>query len=91
MKEITKQIKSKLESLEIPFASMNIFGTHRLYIHINCVGLETANKWTEILAKMKTDGARVQMKETSWTTKRNTNTVLKPTMQKGYLISLMNG
>jgi hypothetical protein len=86
--EEIQQITAKLNKLSLPFEGIKVFGTLRCNIHIKCLGKSTSNKWAEILLQIFGIKADVRITTSYWEAKINKGTCLRPTMRKGYLVSL---
>jgi hypothetical protein len=57
-----------------------------VYIHVRCLGRDTAQKWAALLAQIA--GKAPVIAPSAWEAKHNKNTVLKPTLINGYLVAV---
>ena len=86
MSSLIKKLEETLIKSGLPRETLKVVGSQRTSVLITCKGLETANKWQSLLTRMGVGIAKV--KSTSWAAKKNRNTVLRPTMVRGYLVTL---
>jgi hypothetical protein len=88
MDSIKAQANAILIRSKMPYHSINVFGTIRLNIHVQCIGQDTAQKWQKILVS-GFPGSDVKIVKTMWDASENKNTVLRPTRIYGYLVALV--
>ena len=81
-----QEMQAKLESLGIPFELVKVFGKIGTHVHILCKGVNTAHKWAHVLAKLSNEAPGIT--KTMWEAKQNKGTTLRPTMIKGFLVSV---
>jgi hypothetical protein len=75
-----EQMKARLESVGIPAKEIKVYGSQ---IMVTCVGQPTAARWHTLLYKFC---KRVKSGETLEHTKKNSNTVLLPSVTKVWKI-----
>jgi hypothetical protein len=80
-------MQQKLEQAGIAFDEIKVFGAIRCNVHVRCLGRDTADKWAELLGAVF-QGAKVYLGPTLWNAKHNQGTCLKPTMRRGFLVSV---
>lgn len=85
--EINQNIEATLKKSGIGYEEIKVFGVVRCNVHIVCVGRDTASKWATVLAQVF-KGAKVHCGEHVWNAAKNKNTVLKPTLRKGFLVAV---
>lgn len=85
--EINQKIEATLKQTGIGYEEIKVFGVLRCNVHIVCVSRDTASKWASVLAQVF-KGAKVHCGEHVWHADKNKNTVLKPTLRKGYLVAV---
>ena len=86
--ELHKKLESKLKETGLAFESVKVFGTFSTCVHILCIGRDTADRWALLLTQVF--GKAPTVVESSWETAENKGTCLKPTMRRGYLVSLID-
>lgn len=86
--ELNQALQAQLEKAGLGFEEIKVFGVIRCNVHIVCVSRETAQKWV-LLLQQGFKGAKVSMGMHVWHAKQNKNTVLKPTVRKGFLIGMI--
>ena len=87
LSELHAKMESKLNDAGIAAESIKVFGTLGTCVHIRCIGRDTAARWAALLAQVF--GKTPAVVESSWEATRNRGTCLKPTMRRGWLVSLM--
>lgn len=88
MKELNAKLKALLEQTGLPHDEILVFGPTRTYVHVRCVGESTAQKWAHLLGSLFPEvGARVV--PTAWEARENRGSCLRPTMRRGWLVSVM--
>lgn len=88
MRELNAKLKALLERAGIPHDEILVFGRTSTYIHIRCVGESTAQRWAGLLGSLFPEaGARVA--PTAWEARANRRSCLRPTMRRGWLVSVM--
>lgn len=88
MRELNAKLKALLEQVGIPYDDIMVFGPTRTYVHVRCVGKSTAQEWADLLKSLFPE-VRVSVVQTAWEARENRGSCLRPTMRKGWLVSLM--
>lgn len=87
----TDQIKAdmvaKLRQLGLPFEKLTVFGRIRCNVHVVCEGRDTAQRWAQALSAVFS-GTKVGCVPHRWNASENKGTCLRPTMRKGYLVTV---
>jgi hypothetical protein len=86
--ELNQAIQTQLEKSGIGFEEIKVFGVLRCNVHVVCMSRETAQKWVSLL-QQGFKGAKVTMSQHVFNAKQNKNTVLKPTVRKGFLVGMI--
>lgn len=73
------QMKSKLESLGLPFKEIHVCGN---VVGVKCISRDTAEKWHSVLNRF----VRSSISETMFINKENEGTFLLPTKHYGYSV-----
>ena len=88
MRELNAKLKALLKKAGIPHEEILVFGPTRTYVHVRCVGKSTAQEWAHLLKSLFPE-VRVSVVPTAWEARANRGTCLRPTMRRGWLVSLM--
>lgn len=80
------KLEAKLKEARIPFEHLQVYGAIATNVTIRCLGRDTAERWGALLATAF--GVTPQIVESSWEAKANNGTSLRPTMRRGFLVSL---
>lgn len=86
--ELNQALQAQLEKSGIGYEEIKVFGVIRCNVHVVCVSRDTAQKWV-LLLQQGFKGAKISMGQHVWNAKENKNTVLKPTVRKGFLIGMI--
>lgn len=86
--ELNQALQAQLEKAGIGYEEIKVFGAIRCNVHVICVSRETAQKWV-LLLQQGFKGAKIGMGQHVWHAKQNKNTVLKPTIRKGFLVGMI--
>ncbi len=85
--ELLQGMQRRLEQLGIPCHDIKVFGRIRMNVHVRCLSRDTASKWALVLGQVFS-GNRVVCNPTTWNASGNKGTVMRPTMQQGWLVAV---
>ncbi|KQP02489.1 hypothetical protein [Pseudorhodoferax sp. Leaf265] len=85
--KLLADMKSKLESAGIPYESIQVFGAICCNVHITCLSIDAAEKWSQLLVGVF-KGAQVRVADYTWNASKNKGTSMLPTKRRGYLVAL---
>ena len=87
-RKLLDDMTAKLKEARIPYETIQVFGTTRCNVHIKCLSIDAAEKWSQLLSGAF-KGATVHVADYSWNAAKNKGTSMLPTKRRGYLVAVL--